>query len=95
MPSFGAEGDWKIIFEHDMNAPVLGVIIKRMKGPYATTSFAKYREHAYGWVPKETILCLEPKALYGNNPGQYCKTIVGGKKLAYSGASTVLYSVTF
>ncbi len=79
---------WKIWFDSSSETNTLGVGITCAQGKYSGTGFAKYTEHSYAIIPKETNLCIERqkgnKPLFNGTRGSYCNKIFNGKAVYVS-----------
>ena len=75
--------NWLIWTENDPSQNMFGIGMIKKYGKYTGTGFAKYKEHPYNYIPKNTNLCMENKKnrtyIFTDEPGSYCNKILGGK----------------
>ena len=85
LPTFAPDGEWNVEFE----AGTLGIYVSRRAGKYVGISFVKQKQPSYNFIPKEKILCTEPKNQYD---GKYCNKIMGGKNI-YTGSFVTVFDL--
>ena len=85
LPTFSPDNEWNVSFE----SGTLGVYISRRQGKYTGISFVKQKQPSYNFIPKEKILCTEPKNTYA---GKYCNKIMGGKNI-YTGSFVTVFDL--
>ncbi len=82
--------NWSIWTDNAPSQNTLGIGMTKKYGKYAGTGFAKYKEHSYNSIPKNTNLCIERKKngtyIFTGEQGSYCNKILGGKGV-YVGTS--------
>ena len=75
-------GEWEVFLENRSNVGQLGVYVTRVNGKYTGTSLARYKTHAYNFVPTQKNLCIEHNIrathLFAGETGSYCQEILGG-----------------